>query len=526
MEYYQSIKTGVEIRRVLTSCNDVELASFMAKLTELLIKSDKTNLIYTFIVNLSKTQNYDILKQIELILPTNCLIKDSIAKSKSLCTLPQMQTSTNLSLRLINRGNTASTDRDNNKSKKYNILNRISSDVLLKVFNYLDFYNLQNLERTCRYFYCECHHPKALYQISYSFDNEHVYNGYSNKIININSLINYNYSRFSNIKKLSLSHEYGEFDQDITNKQFNRSWFKNVTELNCLFATEYIESCNFNQFLQLKSFHFENVDKLWINLSNQHAFSWLNLILNNIVNANILQQLHLSHILESVDLMKLILKCKNLKVLKIRDLDFPTLRYYDSTEYYEFFERDNISLPNIRQISYIDSESCVGINEWLQFIGFLIKNVDDNNNENKIDLSLSFRCQYDKYNVTPMNVLFGHTLNTKQIICKLNNLSINIDDAMVNSIKFLSDKLLEFDHRLNALKISGMIIKNGLNFDLLYEKLKHLFNHSNKARILFSDYYRSDSLRISMTNPSFLSWVQKLVKISTNKVFIDFKSRI
>ena len=41
MLHYESIKTGVEIRRVLASCNDTELANFMAKMTELLIKSDQ-----------------------------------------------------------------------------------------------------------------------------------------------------------------------------------------------------------------------------------------------------------------------------------------------------------------------------------------------------------------------------------------------------------------------------------------------------------------------------------------------------
>ena len=83
MEYYESIKTGVEIRRMLTSCNDVELASFMAKLTELLINSEQKSLIYKFIVNLSNNQNYEMLKKIESILPTNCLIQDSITISKN-----------------------------------------------------------------------------------------------------------------------------------------------------------------------------------------------------------------------------------------------------------------------------------------------------------------------------------------------------------------------------------------------------------------------------------------------------------
>ena len=358
------------------------------------------------------------------------------------------------------------------------------------MFNYLTFYDLSNLEQTCRYFFIECRHPKALYQIKYSFDNENNYlNPYLYKLsINSNSsIINYNHSRFSNISKLSLSHEYGEFDQEITNRQFNKLWLKNVNELHCLFATEFIESCNFNQFLELKSFHFENISKLSINLAGQLGLNWLNLILNDIVNVDILKQLHLTHILESADLMKIIIKCKNLQILSIDNLDFPTLRYYDNSEYYEFFERDDISLPKLKKITYIDSESSVGIIVWLKFIGYLIKNIDDNDYNDKIDLYLSFRCQFNKHNTKSLNILFGDTLYERDIICKLNDLTINIDDAMVNCVKFLADKLLEYNHTLDTLKISGMIVKNNLNLDVLYQKFKILFAKSHKTRLLFTD---------------------------------------
>merc|ERR1712154_291842 len=154
----------------------------------------------------------------------------------------------------------------------------------------------------------------------------------------------------------------------------------------------------------------------------------------------------------------------------------------------------------------------------MQFIGYLVRN----SKKKKIDLSISYRCNQHK----SLNVLFGNQLNTKQIITKLNNISIDIDDGMVNSTMFLADKLLQFDHRLNCLKMSGMIIKNGLDLDLLYKKFKVLFRRSNTTRLVFSDYYHHDALRMAMSDPSFLCWVQKLVQISPDKVFVDFISRI
>ena len=470
-------------------------------------------------VNLSNDQNFEMLKKIEAILPNNCSIQDSITSSRIIIPTKIMN---NININNI----------------KCNILNYISSDVLLKMLNYLSFNDLINLEQSCRYFYIECHHPKALYTVSYSFDNENNYfnpylnnkylnNKYLNNNNNNSSFIDYTHSRFSNIEKLSLSHEYGEFDQEITNKQFNKLWLKNVNQLNCLFATEFIDSCNFNQYLKLKSFYFENISKLTINLAGQHGLNWLNLILNDIVNAHLLRELHLTHILESVDLMKIILKCNNLEKLFIKNLDFPTLRYYDDSEYYEFFEREYIELPKLKEISYIDTESfqSVGINEWLKFIGYLIKNIDIDGN--KINLYLSFRCQINKYDIkeSQLNILFDNNLNEKEVICKINNLIIDIDDAMVNCIKYLADKLLQYNHTLNTLKISGMIIKNRLNLDVLYQKFKILFAKAHKTRLLFCDFYQNDSIRMSMTNPLFLSWVQKLLKLSNN-VNIDFKSRI
>eukprot|EP01083_Nonionella_stella_P305346 1064836_1 len=511
MEYYESIKLGVEIRRTLTTCDDAALPHVMQELAELLIESNQKHLVYKFIIHLSHTQTVGILHKMEEILPIHCSVDDSITQSMNVVTpkqtvIPVIQKDNNAITSNNNNHNTRSICRPKrhkkNKTTPCGILS-VSSDVLLSIFNCLSVNALLSLQTTCRYFLRECLHPKALYEIRYSFDNEHC----------IPQHLPLNQLRFANIHKLCLSHEFGEFDGSITDKQFNPQWFNNVKELSCLFSTEYTNSSNFNRLLGSKSFTFKSVKKLSINLAAQFGSDWLNLILHNVIHSSALQQLHLTHILESASLMELILQCKCLQVLSINNLDFPTVKYFDSTEYEEFFEREEIVLPNIQKIIYIDEESGVGIHEWMRFIGCLIANTQ----QNKMDLCVSHRCLSELRST--MSVLFTDQLKTKAIIQKLHNVSIDVGDSMIHSVIGLTDKLLEFDHHLHDVNICGIITQRDLGLiDALYQRFKCLFHRSNRTFLSFSDYQHD-------TNGILSTWIHKLQRIAPNKASVNFESK-
>eukprot|EP01084_Bolivina_argentea_P263293 445588_1 len=120
MEYYESVKTGVEIRRTLTSCDNIELANFMQKLTELLITSDQKNIIYKFIIDLSYNQNYETLQKIQQILPI-CKVEDSISQSMNIITktLPKrIKRNNNCSNNDSNTNSNLRSKRHRNRRKK------------------------------------------------------------------------------------------------------------------------------------------------------------------------------------------------------------------------------------------------------------------------------------------------------------------------------------------------------------------------------------------------------------------------